>query len=151
MYSYPCARPRPVPAACHGYPPGLAALTVEPAGTVSINPIESPTGSGNDGGHHGPAMGGLGRGGRVQRPVGLGSGILSVVRERGEDADKLERREWVVALGVVPAELEDDDVLEELPLATTSSSGWSRRDGGTGGGCGRLEEMPRDRRGRVGL
>lgn len=53
-------------------------------------------------------------------------------------------------MGVTPVELEDEDVVDELPLATTSSRGWSRRDGGTGGGWGRREEMPRDMRGRVG-
>lgn len=66
---------------------------VEPAGTVSSNPMASPTGSGMLGELQGPARGGLGLGGRAQRFVGLGSGILSVARERGEDADKLERRE----------------------------------------------------------
>ncbi|KAG9096368.1 hypothetical protein FS749_008644 [Ceratobasidium sp. UAMH 11750] len=97
-------------------------------------------------------MGGLGRGGSAQRLVGLGSGILSVDRTRGE-VDKLERREW--GAGTMGVVLDDEpvdelavDVLEELP--TTSNIGWSLSDGGTGGGWGLRDEMPRDKRGRAG-
>jgi hypothetical protein len=66
--------------------------------------------------------------------------------------DRLERRDCEYgATGVLTDDaVDDEDVLDELPTATASSSGWSRRDGGTGGGWGFRDEMPRDKRGRAG-
>ena len=46
----------------------------------------------------------------------------------------------------------DDEPADELvvDVLTTSNNGWSRSDGGTGGGWSLRDEMPRDKRGRVG-
>lgn len=165
MYSYPwgtrlcpgvhAAGPDPG-TPCQGYPLGDATLTVDPAGTVSNRPIASPTGSGSHGAGalQGPAIGGLGRGGTAQRLVGLGSGIGTLSEGRGlGEAETLERRE----LTILPGEGWDEEApeevaaeLDELPWATASSKGESLSEGGTGGGAGFLDDMPRERRGRVG-